>query len=89
VHYDALRLSRETTPIATYLYQNFIYVPILIIEVPKDGDVRKPIFIVRTASTRHCTQHIDQETTDQEASYLRLRVRNTGLAATESCVFPG
>jgi hypothetical protein len=75
--------------IAPYLYQYSIYVSILIIEVPKDGGVRKPIFMVRTASTRHCTQHIDQETTDQEASYLRLRVRNTGLAATESCVFPG
>jgi hypothetical protein len=87
VHYDALRLSRETTPIATYLYQYFIYVPILIIEVPKDGGVRKPIFMVRTASTCHCTQYIDQETTDQEAGYLRLRVRNTGLAAAEKCVF--
>ena len=87
MRYDALRLSRETTPIATYLYQYFIYVSILIIEVPKDGGVRKPIFMVRTASTRHCTQYIDQETTDQEAGYLRLRVRNTGLAAAEGCVF--
>jgi len=31
--------------IAPYLYQYFIYVSILIIEVPKDRGVRKPIFI--------------------------------------------
>jgi hypothetical protein len=44
-------------------------------------------YTLKLASTCHCTQHIGQETTDQEAGYLRLRVRNTGLAAAEGCVF--
>jgi len=51
---SSLNVLIAIVTIAPYLYQYFIYVPILTIEVPMDKDARKPIFMVRTASTCHC-----------------------------------
>jgi hypothetical protein len=67
--------------IAPFTYRRWIAVPILRIEVPKEGVIRKPILVTLNLPQACICQPY------QEVGYLRLRVRNTGLAAAEGCVF--
>jgi hypothetical protein len=67
--------------IAPFTYRRWIAVPILRIEVPKEGVIRKPILVTLNLPQACICQPY------QEVGYLRLRVRNTGLAAARGCVF--
>jgi hypothetical protein len=69
-----------------FLYEKFMAIPILRIEVPREDVTRKPRFI-RVSLPQACRCPAQQQQVSQEVGYLRLRVRNTGLAAAEKCAF--
>jgi hypothetical protein len=76
--------------IAPFLYRRIVDVPILRIEVPEENVVRKPEFITYSPPClcpAQQSQQTQQQVPTQLIGYLRLRVRNTGLAAAEKCVF--
>jgi len=76
--------------IAPFLYRRIVDVPILRIEVPEENVVRKPEFITYPPPClcpAQQPQQTQQQVPAQLIGYLRLRVRNTGLAAAEKCVF--
>jgi len=61
----------------------------LIIEVPREDAVRKPIFATLNPPLL-CTcptQQTQQQAPIQEIGYLRLRVRNLGPGTADDCVF--
>ena len=76
--------------IAPFLYRRIVDVPILSIEVPEENVIRKPEFITYSPPClcpAQQPQQTQQQVPAQLIGYLRLRVRNTGLAAAEKCVF--
>jgi hypothetical protein len=90
--------------IAPFLYRRIADVPILRIEVPEEGVIKKPILVTlnlpqaclcpaqqpqqtQQQAQQPPQQQVQQQQVRQEVGYLRLRVRNTGLAAAEECVF--
>jgi hypothetical protein len=87
--------------IAPFTYRRWIAVPILRIEVPEIIESRKPILTTVNPPSPCICSLIKQRITKllpevhqlpiypihQDIGYLRLRVRNTGLAAAEGCVF--
>jgi|ECHhosMinimDraft_1075155.scaffolds.fasta_scaffold06548_2 hypothetical protein len=76
--------------IAPFFYREFVAAPILMIEVPEENVVRKPEFITYSPPClcpAQQPQQTQQQVPAQLIGYLRLRVRNTGLAAAEKCVF--
>jgi len=84
--------------IAPFIYRRWVAVPILRIEVPEITGGRKPTLTTRNPPLL-CTCSLNQQRFTkllpevhqlpiyQDIGYLRLRVRNTGLAAAEKCVF--
>jgi len=84
--------------IAPFLYRRIVDVPILRIEVPGITGGRKPTLTTRnppllcicSLNQQRFTKllpEVHQLPIYQDIGYLRLRVRNTGLAAAEKCVF--
>jgi hypothetical protein len=89
--------------VAPFIYQGFVAVPILSIEVPRseiqeygagegkkdiEEDNRKPVLVtIPPPCTCQGQPQAQQMPIQQEIGYLRLRVRNKGLVAAENCVF--
>jgi|ECHnycMinimDraft_1075156.scaffolds.fasta_scaffold02702_1 hypothetical protein len=84
--------------IAPFTYSGWVAVPILRIEVPEIIKSKKPILTTVNPPSQCICSSIKQSITElssevhqlpiyQDMGYLRLRVRNTGLAAAEGCVF--
>ncbi len=110
--------------IAPFLYRRIVDVPILMIEVPREDVIRRPILATldlpqackcsvqqqsqqsqqmfflcicqcptsqQPAIICNCPHKLiiqqPQQQAQQEVGYLRLRVRNLGLAAARDCVF--
>jgi len=89
--------------VAPFIYQGFVAVPILSIEVPRseiqeydtgegkkdvEADSRKPTLDVEPALYRKPTDRAPCGCVRaHRIGYLRLRVRNRGLVAAEDCVF--
>ena len=84
--------------IAPFIYRRWVAVPILRIEVPEIIENKKPILTTVNPQSPCICSLIKQRITKllpevpiypihQDIGYLRLRVRNTGLAAAEGCVF--
>jgi len=89
--------------VAPFIYQGFVAVPILSIEVPRseiqeydtgegkkdvEADSRKPTLDVEPALYRKPTDRAPCGCARaHRIGYLRLRVRNRGLVAAEDCVF--
>ncbi|MFP3287720.1 MAG: hypothetical protein RXP86_10715 [Acidilobus sp.] len=89
--------------VAPFIYQGFVAVPILSIEVPRseiqeydtgegkkdvEADSRKPTLDVEPALYRKPTYRAPCGCAEaHRIGYLRLRVRNRGLVAAEDCVF--
>jgi len=87
--------------IAPFTYRRWVAVPILRIEVPEIIESKKPILTTVNRPSPCICSLIKQRITKllpevhqlpiypihQDIGYLRLRVRNTGLAAAEKCVF--
>jgi len=84
--------------IAPFIYRRWVAVPILRIEVPEIIESKKPILTTVNPPSPCICSLIKQRITKllsevpiypihQDIGYLRLRVRNTGLAAAEKCVF--
>jgi hypothetical protein len=89
--------------VAPFIYQGFVAVPILSIEVPRseiqeyetgegkkdvEEDNRKPVLVTIPAPcTCQGQPQAQQMPIQQEIGYLRLRVRNRGLVAAKDCVF--
>jgi len=86
--------------VAPFIYQGFVAVPTLSIEVPRqeydtgegkkdvETDNRKPALVTTHAPcTCQDQPQAQQKHIQQEIGYLRLRVRNRGLVAAKDCVF--
>ena len=97
------RILIAVVTVAPFIYQGFVAVPILSIEVPRseiqeydtgegkkdvEVDNRKQVLITIPAPcTCQDQPQAQQMPIQQEIGYLRLRVRNRGLVAAEDCVF--
>ena len=73
--------------IAPFIYNSYVAVPILRIEVPREEDNRKPILSTYSPPCM-CQDRLQIQKTDtQDIGYLRLSVRNSGFVAAEDCTF--
>jgi len=79
--------------IAPFIYNSYVAVPILRIEVPREDDnrreddIRKPILSTYRPPCM-CQDELQiQITPTQNIGYLRLGVRNRGFVAAEDCTF--
>jgi hypothetical protein len=73
--------------IAPFIYNSYVAVPILRIEVPREDDNRKPILSTDSPPCMCQDQLQIQKTDTQDIGYLRLGVRNRGFVAAEDCTF--